>query len=384
MMVPLLQHRHISMRMENKYIRGLRKKSDKISIQERYKQAKKYGVKKTFDDIQRQVVEEDRSFEDALKILYRQEKNQKKFWLEDSSTFFSRFLRSRIAGIEQYYGGDKKKLSVKKIEKGPEFGGGDLWVKSGYGNMIKKALYEPLLPYKKKIQFLFETRVTKIEQDDQSVTIYCTSKSGEEKQLKAKRTIATFPLGVLKQNHITFSPPLTKRRRSSIERLGYGLLDKIILRWKEPWLNDFTDALMYCPKEYGAYRMWLNMRSYNNIEDAVLVGYVNPIFAKKMEKKEDDVIYKQVMEVLRSSFPDIPDPIDFKVTRWHQDPLSYGSYSYITTESDFEDFKILSKPFNRIHFAGEHTSLHYSTVHGAYMSGKRAANEVWKNEFHEI
>lgn len=30
----------------------------------------------------------------------------------------------------------------------------------------------------------------------------------------------------------------------------------------------------------------------------------------------------------------VPDPTDYKITRWAADPLAYGSYSYIAKGSD--------------------------------------------------
>jgi monoamine oxidase len=43
-----------------------------------------------------------------------------------------------------------------------------------------------------------------------------------------------------------------------------------------------------------------------------------------------------------------------------------------------EDYDTLAQPVdNRLFFAGEHTQRDYpATVHGAYLSGKRAANEI--------
>jgi len=50
--------------------------------------------------------------------------------------------------------------------------------------------------------------------------------------------------------------------------------------------------------------------------------------------------------------------LKFAITRWGQDPFSYGAYSFIPL------------------FAGEATHDRYpATVHGAYLSGDRAARE---------
>ncbi len=62
---------------------------------------------------------------------------------------------------------------------------------------------------------------------------------------------------------------------------------------------------------------------------------------------------------------------------------SYGSYSTYSVGSTFKHFRALRKPLvdkkdlPRVFFAGEHTSLEYpNTVHGAYLSGLEAANNI--------
>ncbi|CRK02508.1 hypothetical protein BN1723_018777, partial [Verticillium longisporum] len=42
------------------------------------------------------------------------------------------------------------------------------------------------------------------------------------------------------------------------------------------------------------------------------------------------------------------------------------------------DYDVMAKPVGNLYFAGEHTiGTHPATVHGAYMSGLRAASEVF-------
>ena len=45
--------------------------------------------------------------------------------------------------------------------------------------------------------------------------------------------------------------------------------------------------------------------------------------------------------------------------------------------TELSHFDVLAQPVGRLHFAGEHTHRdHFSTVHGAYLSGQRAADEL--------
>ncbi|MSO79756.1 MAG: FAD-dependent oxidoreductase [Acidimicrobiia bacterium] len=78
----------------------------------------------------------------------------------------------------------------------------------------------------------------------------------------------------------------------------------------------------------------------------------------------------------------VPDPVGFVFTRWATDPFSLGSYSFIGVGASNADRESLAEPLgdgapHPLLFAGEATSAKYAvTVHGAYLSGQRAAQEV--------
>ena len=85
-------------------------------------------------------------------------------------------------------------------------------------------------------------------------------------------------------------------------------------------------------------------------------------------------------------YEDIPDPRAVYVSRWHSNPLTNGSYSYISIQQNGEEFDILSEPLpqddstepkHQVLFAGEATHNHFfSTVHGAILSGYREADRI--------
>jgi len=74
----------------------------------------------------------------------------------------------------------------------------------------------------------------------------------------------------------------------------------------------------------------------------------------------------------------VPDPTGFLVTRWASDPFALGSYSFVGVGASNDDRRALGAPVDdRLFFAGEATSAAYAaTVHGAYLSGRRAAREL--------
>lgn len=100
----------------------------------------------------------------------------------------------------------------------------------------------------------------------------------------------------------------------------------------------------------------------------------------------------QVLAQMRKWWPLLPNPTARLVTRWWNDPWTYGSYSYATTNctgkyrgtpAERDAFQtpqsaIVGGP-GRVWFAGEHTSINYpATMQGAFLSGKDAATNLAK------
>lgn len=85
------------------------------------------------------------------------------------------------------------------------------------------------------------------------------------------------------------------------------------------------------------------------------------------------------MTVLRTIYGNsIPKPTGWLRTRWAADPFAGGSYSYRPPGATSADHEALAKPVGQqLFFAGEATIRgHSATVHGALLSGRRAAKQI--------
>ena len=73
----------------------------------------------------------------------------------------------------------------------------------------------------------------------------------------------------------------------------------------------------------------------------------------------------------------VPAPSEVIVTRWQKDPWARGTYSYVGAKGLPGDYDAMARSVGNLHFAGEATcGTHPATVHGAYLSGLRAASDV--------
>ena len=75
----------------------------------------------------------------------------------------------------------------------------------------------------KDLDIRFNTVVTRINYTATGVKVY--TKAGEK--LTADKVVVAVPLGVLKADGITFDPPLPPAKAAAIERLGFGILNKV-------------------------------------------------------------------------------------------------------------------------------------------------------------
>ena len=74
----------------------------------------------------------------------------------------------------------------------------------------------------------------------------------------------------------------------------------------------------------------------------------------------------------------IPDPVDWRITRWGSDPFARGAYSYLPPGTSARSRIALRRSVDQLlYFAGEATDPDFpATVHGAHLSGIRAARKV--------
>ena len=66
--------------------------------------------------------------------------------------------------------------------------------------------------------------------------------------------------------------------------------------------------------------------------------------AKALEEREDFEITAQALAALRQMFGRVPQPKRVIVTRWGDDPFSYGSYSFVGVGATGADYSTIAEP----------------------------------------
>jgi monoamine oxidase len=281
--------------------------------------------------------------------------------------------------IESGLADDMNKLSLNYHDDGSDFRGADNFVTNGFVRLPQYLAKE----FENKVHL--NQIVSSIDYSSQR-EIRVTTKAGMT--YTAEKVISTIPLGVMKKGSVRFIPPLSKKKQRAFkEHLGMGVMNKIWLIFPRVFWDDSTE-IVRIPNIYKEGDTWKNKWSWSNflnmeipLGKPILLSFLIGDFAREIENLSDEEITDQAMLVLRGLYgADIPKPVKTVITRWGKNPFSEGSFS--TSQAgclaNGRDYRILEKPIqNRLFFAGEATSVKYAgSVHGAYLSGIKAAKRV--------
>ncbi len=268
--------------------------------------------------------------------------------------------------IEHERAADVQELSHQHLDSDETFDGEDVLFPQGYDGIIRYLSQSPtpLTVYRNQ-------PVQRIDYSNPTVITLETN----QQLYRARAVIVTVPLGVLKRGRIVFEPALPRITQQAIDRLGIGILNKVVLEFPTVFWED-VEILNYISTSKGEWCEWLNLHAYTG--QPLLVAFNAATVGRRLETWSDTQVITAAMATLRRLYgTKIPDPTKFAITRWGQDPFSYGAYSFIPPLASLQDYRTLAQPIEgRLLFAGEATHDRYpATVHGAYLSGDRAARE---------
>lgn len=274
-----------------------------------------------------------------------------------------KYLDIFLASLESSSGADSNDKSLFYPESDSEFSGVDLLFPNGYVQIVKNL--------SRDLNIQLNSPVKKITQTKTKVLL-----TTESKEYSADKVIVTVPLGVLKSGDIQFEPELPSPKKIAISNLKMGLLNKIVMRFPSIfWPKEIT-KFGYIGENKGEFPAIINW--YKISGQPVLMSFVSAKFARQLESLTNDEIIRKQMTVLKKIFgANIPKPDKVVMSRWASDSYAYGCYSYAAVGVTDKNYDALAKPVNNLFFAGEATNKKYSaTVHGAYLSGLRAAKEI--------
>lgn len=245
--------------------------------------------------------------------------------------------------------------------------------------------------------------------------------------MSADHVIVTVSLGVLKQGiHEDvglFNPPLPSFKKQAISKLGYGVVNKLFIQlssnldgnghdaikfpnlqmvfhqpqWKSrhpkvPWWMRRTASIAPIYSKSRVLLSWFageEALELESLSDEDILDGVSSTVSTFLSNSKCHMGYNSSQLSCNGNAKSNESPLMFgKIlrSRWGNDPLFLGSYSYVAVGSSGDDFDAMAEPLPttngstpslQILFAGEATHrTHYSTTHGAHFSGLREANRI--------
>jgi monoamine oxidase len=272
--------------------------------------------------------------------------------------------------ISAEFGTNTENISIqnyREIQKNWTAGSQNFILKQDSFMSILEEAFEEIIP-----KILFEKPVQTVDYTQSKIQVITTTWQNFE----ADKVIVTVPLGVLKQNKITFLPELPPLKQQAIQTLGIDSGIKIILAFKQRfWADDL--GVVYAKPENMIPEFYFS--SQNHIP--VLTGYVMGKKAKQLAESPEDMIQIALRE-LDEMFGKEQATMYFAegtYVDWGQEPYILGAYSYPSFGADEARKTLAESVDNKLFFAGEATNYsgHPSTVHGAIETGYRVAVEIF-------
>ncbi|KAJ6837646.1 lysine-specific histone demethylase 1-like protein 2 [Iris pallida] len=147
------------------------------------------------------------------------------------------------------------------------------------------------------VPILYGKKVARIEYGDDS-GVEVAVEGGQVFQADA--VLCTVSLGVLKSGSIRFEPELPARKKEAIERLGFGLLNKIAMLFPFVFWGEDLDTFGCLNRDSSKRGEFFLFYSYHTVSGgAVLIALVAGEAALEFERTDPVVLLHRVLGIIR-------------------------------------------------------------------------------------
>ena len=240
--------------------------------------------------------------------------------------------------------------------------GEDLMIPRGYGSLLAH--------YAKGVDVRLNAPVSRIRWGARGVTAETDAGT-----ISGRVAVVALPSALIADGALIFSPFLPVEVLQAHHDLPLGLLDKVALKFKKNIFPSETTEVLQLRREDGRNMRFLTRHWDSNVCVALAPGRL----ARELEAAGEAAAIEHALAELATMLGgDIRRQFDRgAATAWAADPYARGAYSHCVP-GRFGAREILTRPVgDRIVFAGEHiVQSAYGTLHGAHLSGIRAAAEA--------
>lgn len=265
---------------------------------------------------------------------------------------------------------DLSSLSAEFWKKEGFYAGDEAVFPQGYSQVIEVLA--------KDVKILTQQVVQTIDYTQDVVQVTTT----QGQRFVADQLLLTVPLGVLKESQIKFVPELPELKKRAIQNMGYGVFNKLFVRFDHAFWQSATAQQKNSTLIYDSQR-WLNFLDMQAVyQQPVLLFLFGGASALETEQMTAKALWQQLSTSLKAVFKQLPEPLEVFKTEWGMDQFAQGSFSYCAAQQTDDDLDALRQPIaQRLFFAGEHlANFGAGTVHGAYLSGVAAVSDMIEHD----
>jgi monoamine oxidase len=279
-------------------------------------------------------------------------------------------VRSGLRGLRGFFLADPEDLSllqmVDEFAQGGAPGQDRFYRIEGGNDTLPRTIARRL-----KGTLRLGTIVRRVRQDARGVRITCDER-GRRRELRADYFVAALPATTLRD--VVFVPALPPLQARAIASLKYGDATRLLLQFARPfWRKALRPRAFGTDLPVGA--LW------EADEEQRAAGAVLSLLAGgRASAALQAIVAAEGIEgvVRRLEWLGRPAPLlEAWAVAWERDPWSLGGYAYFDPAFDPPLRAWLRRPWRRVVFAGEHTSVEsQGYMNGAIESGLRAAAEL--------
>ncbi len=249
-------------------------------------------------------------------------------------------------------------------EEGP-----DAICRQGYGSLVEGLARD--------IEVELNTVVNRIDWSGDGVRVDTGRGS-----IRAACCIVTVSTGVLAAGGIRFEPGLPSSLQAAFNGISMGFYNHLALQFSQNFFGIGADGYLTYQIRNGPAKSPPGMGMLvNQCGSNLSLGDVGGEFARELEREGIDGGIDFALGELRKIFGSDVDRYFIRgdATRWGSDPHYLGAYASAEPGAYHYRSELRKPVADRIFFAGEACDRYeWSTVHGAYRSGRKTAKRVHK------
>ncbi|HEY2905007.1 MAG TPA: NAD(P)/FAD-dependent oxidoreductase [Vicinamibacterales bacterium] len=290
-------------------------------------------------------------------------------WLDDVRA--DEELRASATGLRGFFLADPEELSlialVDQFAADDDAAPGVMYRIEGGNDRLASALAAPLAD-----RLRLNTELVALSHRGKNVRA-ALRQGKTTTTLTTDYVVLALPATVLRRIPVT--PSLPAQQHDAIARLRYGRATKTLLQFSRRfWTLPGRPRAFGSPLPFGA--IW-----DGNEEQRGRSGILTLLAGGGASDATEAIVAKAGMPALVGSLEWLgakhAELVASRQVRWEDDPWSRGGYAFFDPAYDPALRAWLARPFGRLFFAGEHTSIKWQGyMNGAVESGRRAAEEI--------